>query len=122
MQVDVEVRVFLLEARKNLREEVGAHHRRDADLDRAFLELLVVIDFEHGVLDVAQGEFDAVEEDGPLRRQGQLLLAPVEELDAEFRFQLLDGDCNVRLGNAQPFRCPRDVAQAAGHLEVFELT
>ena len=113
---DVEVGVAALEARKDAREEVGAHHRRHADLDGALLELLVVVDLEHGVLDVAQGELDPVEEDGALRRQRELFLAAVEELDAELGLELLDGDRDIRLGNTQAFRSAGDISQTAGHL------
>ena len=78
--------VFLLEAGEDLREKIGTHHRGDAYLDCAFLELLVVVDLEDSVLDIAQGELDAVEENSTLRRQGKLFLAAVEELDAELGF------------------------------------
>ena len=60
--------VFLLEAGEDLREKIGTHHRGDAYLDRSLLQLLVVVDFENGVLDVAQGELDAVEEDSAFGR------------------------------------------------------
>jgi len=65
---DVEMRVAALEAREDARKEVGAHHRRHANLDGAFLELLVVIDLQYRILDVAQGELDPVEEDGTFWR------------------------------------------------------
>ena len=118
----VEVGVAALEAREDAREEVGAHHRRHADLDGSLLELLVVVDLQHGVLDVAQRELDSVEEDGALRRQCELFLAAVEELDAELGLELLDGDRDVRLGNTQAFRSAGDISQTAGHLEIFELS
>ena len=50
VQVDVEVGVFFLEAGEDFREKIGAHHRGDANLDCAFLELLVVVDLEDSVL------------------------------------------------------------------------
>ena len=91
------MRVFLLEAGENLGEEVGADHRRDADLDRAFLQLLVVVDFEHGVLDIAQRKLNAGQKYSALGRQRQLLLTAVKELDAKFRLKLLDREGDVRL-------------------------
>ena len=97
IEIDVEMRVFLLEAGENLGEEVGADHRRDADLDRAFLQLLVIVDFEHGVLDIAQRKLDAGQKYSALGRQRQLLLTAVKELDAKFRLKLLDRDGDVRL-------------------------
>ena len=97
VEIDVEMRVFLLEAGENLGEEVGTNHRRDADLDRAFLQLFVIVDFEHGVLDIAQCKLNARQEYSALGRQRQLLLTAVKELDAKFRLKLLDRDGDVRL-------------------------
>ena len=53
VQIDIEMRITALKAREDFRKEVGTHHRRNTDLDRALLELLVVVDFEHGILYVA---------------------------------------------------------------------
>ena len=114
--------VAFLEAGEDFGEEVGAHHGGDADLDGAFLQLLVVVDLQHCVLDVAQGQLDTVEEDCSLRGQGQLFLAPVKKLYAQLCLQLLDSDRDVGLGNTQPFRSPGDIPQTAGHLEIFELS
>lgn len=122
MEEDFQMRVALLEAGEDFGEEVGSHHGGDADLDGALLELLVVVDLQHSILDVPQGQFDAVEEDCSLRGQGQLFLAPVKKLDAKLCFQLFDSDRDVGLGDAQPFRSPGDIPQTAGHLEIFELS
>ena len=122
MHEDVEVRVAALEAREDAREEVSAHHRRHANLDGALLELLVVVDLQYRILDVAQGELDPVEEDGALRRQRELFLAAVKELDAELGLELLDGDRDIWLRNTQAFRSAGDIPQTAGHLEIFELS
>ena len=73
-------------------------------------------------MDVAQGKFDAIQEDRAFGREGQLLLAAVEELDAEFSLQFLDGHRDVWLRDTEPFGSPGDISQTAGHLEIFKLS
>lgn len=121
VEVDVQMGIAALETRKNLREEIGAHHRRDADLDRPLLQLLVVVDFKHSVLDAAERDFDAPEEDSTFGGEGELFLTPIKELDAKLAFQFLDGNGDVRLRNAKAFGGTRDVFQAACHLEILQL-
>ena len=86
-----------LKTGKNPGEQVGAHHRRNADFNGSLLQLLVVVDFEYGILYIAQGKFYAVQKDGTFRRQGKLLLTAVKKLDAKFCLQFFDGYCDVRL-------------------------
>ena len=97
MQEDFQMGVALLEAGEDLGEEVGAHHGGNADLDGALLQLLVVVDLQHCVLDVAQGQLDTVEEDGSLRGQGQLFLAPVKKLYAQLLLKFSNGRRDCRL-------------------------
>ena len=121
MQVYVEMGIAALKAREDLWEEVGTHHWRDADLDCALLQLLVVVDLEYGILYVAQCHLDASEEDCALGGQRQLFLTAVKKLDAKFSFEFLDCDGDVRLRDAEAFGGTRDVLQAARHLEIFQL-
>ena len=84
MHEDFQVGITALETGEDLGEEVGTHHRWDTNLDGALLQLFVIVDFQHGVLDIAERQFYAIEKDGTFRRQGQLLLTAIKELDAQF--------------------------------------
>ena len=119
---DIKMGILALETREDFWEEICSHHGRDANFDGTFLELFVVVDFKNSILNVAERKFDPVEEDGALRRQCELFLAAVEELDAELGLELLDGDRDIRLGNTQAFRSAGDISQTAGHLEIFKLS
>ena len=116
------MRILFLEAGEDLREQIGADHGGNTDFNRALLQLFVIVDLEHRVLDIAQGELDAIEEHSALRCKCQLLLAAVKQLYAEFGFQLLDCHGDIRLGHAQAFGGSGDVLQPAGHLKIFELS
>ena len=121
MEIDIEVGIAALETGEDLWEEIGAHHRRNTNFNRSFLELLVVVHLEHGILYVAQCYLDALQKDCALGREGELLLAAVEELDAKFAFEFFYRDSDVRLGNTETFGSTRDILEAARHLEVFQL-
>ena len=122
MHEDFQMGIAALETGEDFGEEVSTHHGRNADFDGAFLELLVVVDFQHSVLNIAQSQFHAVEKDSPLRRQGKLLLAAVKELNAQFCLQLFNRYGDVGLGYPEAFGSPGDISQTAGHLEIFKLS
>ena len=121
MQIDIEMRITALKAREDFRKEVGTHHRRNTDLDRALLELLVVVDFEHGILYVAQRNLDASEKDRTFGCKGELFLTAVKELYAELALEFFDRNGDIRLGNAEAFGGARNILEPARHLEIFQL-
>ena len=53
MHEDFQMGITTLEAGKDFREEVRAHHGGDADFYGALLELLVVVDFQYSILNVS---------------------------------------------------------------------
>ena len=116
------MRVSLLEVCKNHGEEVSPNHWRNTDFDGTLLQLLVVVDFQYSILNIAEGQLDSGEEYGALRSERQLLLTAVEELNTQLALKLLDSNGNVRLGDTESLGCPGDVLQAGGHLEVFQLS
>ena len=69
----------------------------------------------------AEGVFHAAQENLSFGSQQELLLAAVEEAEAEVGFQLLDGDGDVRLGNFELGGSAGQVPQLRGHAEVFKL-
>ena len=87
MHENIKVGVTALKTGEDPGKQIGAHHGRNADLNGSFLQLLVVVDFEHIILYIAQGKFYAVQKDGTFRRQRELFLAAVKKLDAKLRFQ-----------------------------------
>ena len=122
MHEDFQMGITALETGEDFRKEVGTHHGGDADFDGALLELLVVVDFQHGILNIAQRELHAVEKDRPLRRQGKLFLAAVKELNAQFCLQFFNRYGDVGLGYTEAFCSPGNISQTAGHLEIFKLS
>ena len=119
---DFQVGVAALKAGEDFGKEVGTHHRWNTDFDGAFLELFIVVDLQYGILNIAQGQFYAIEKDGSLRSQGKLFLAAVKELNAQFCLQFFNRYGDVGLGYTEAFCSPGNISQTAGHLEIFKLS
>ena len=92
--IKAHIGIHVLKARKQIREQIGFHHRRNAKMDLPLFFLLKALHILLCFFNVMHYFFCMKKECLPLGRQGNMLLPSVYERQLQFIFQGL-----YRLGN-----------------------
>ena len=50
----------MLEARENLREQIGTNHGRNTNFDSSLLQLFVIINLQNGIVNTAESQLYAI--------------------------------------------------------------
>ena len=119
LHIEERRRELLAEFLEERREEVGLEHRRHAEVDRAGT---ADAEAHHVLLGELRILHDAprMDQEGAARlRQGDVLLAPVDQRETELRLERLDSLRDRRLRDVQDFRRAREVLQLTDRAKIL---
>ena len=117
--IEKRIREFLAELLEELREEICLEHRRHAEVDCAGT---ADAEAHHVLLSELRILHDAprMDQEGAARlRQGDVLLAPVDQRESELRLECLDGLRDRRLRDMQDLRRAREILQFTDRAKIF---
>lgn len=121
VEIELDVRIELLEFAQELGQDVDAEGVHEGEADDAVVGIALAFDLLPAFFELAQGPFGVDEE--ALARGGEedLPAAPFEERRAELLLELVDGAGEGGLGDGNFLRCAREVARIGKGAEVFQL-
>lgn len=119
---DFHVGVGTLEARQQIGQVIAGHQAGHADDQLARHLVGALLQAALGVIDGGEDQVRLAQELMALVGEGHALGMPVEQVDADFLFQLLDGEGQCRLGNKRGLRGGGDRAGLGHGDKVPDLT